>query len=142
MAMLAGGVIAALAFTGANYGGRYLDRLVNGDANGDLLAERKRHDLALERYQRDVEAWNKKRQQYRDWLDKNYRDKVQADKNFENTDYAFKLYAQTHPTLRRGLRYKPQFKDYYQPSKRQKNSELVFVGVAGLAIGSAVAYLI
>ena len=84
-------------------------------------------------------AWNEKRQAYRDWLDKNYRDKMQADKNFENTDYAFKLYAQTHAGFR--LR-KPQFRNYYQPSKRQKNSELVFVGIAGLAGGAAIAYLI
>ena len=33
---------------------------------------------------------------------------MQADKNFENTDYAFKLYAQAHPNLRSELR-KPQF---------------------------------
>ena len=95
--VVVGGIVAALAFTGANYGGQYLDRLVRGDHSGELAAERKRHDLALEKYQRDVAAWNEKRQAYRDWLDKNYRDKMQADKNFENTDYAFKLYAQTHP---------------------------------------------
>ena len=139
--VVVGGIVAALAFTGANYGGQYLDRLVRGDHSGELAAERKRHDLALEKYQRDVAAWNEKRQAYRDWLDKNYRDKMQADKNFENTDYAFKLYAQTHPNLPT-LRTRPQFRDYYQPSKRQKNSELVFVGIAGLAGGAAIAYLI
>ena len=139
--VVVGGIVAALAFTGANYGGQYLDRLVRGDHSGELAAERKRHDLALEKYQRDVTAWNEKRQAYRDWLDKNYRDKMQADKNFENTDYAFKLYTQTHPNLRSELR-KPQFGNYYQPSKRQKNSELVFVGIAGLAGGAAIAYLI
>ena len=95
----------------------------------------------MEKYQRDVAAWNKKGQAYRDWLDKNYRDKMQADKNFENKDYAFQLYAQTHPDLRSELR-KPQFRDYYQPSKSQKNSELAFVGIAGLAGGAAIAYLI
>ena len=137
--VVVGGIVAALAFTGANYGGQYLDRLVRGDHSGELAAERKRHDLALEKYQRDVATWNEKRQAYRDWLDKNYRDKMQADKNFENTDYAFKLYAQTHPDLPRT---RPQFRDYYQPSKRQKNSELVFVGIAGLAGGAAIAYLI
>ena len=138
--VVVGGIVAALAFTGANYGGQYLDRLVRGDHGGELAAERKRHDLALEKYQRDVAAWNERRQAYRDWLDKNYRDKMQADKNFENTDYAFKLYAQTHPHSLSELR-KPRFRNYYQPSKRQKNSELVFVGIAGLAGGAAIAYL-
>ena len=140
--VVVGGIVAALAFTGANYGAQYLDRLVRGDHSGELAAERKRHDLALEKYQRDVAAWNEKRQAYRDWLDKNYRDKMQADKNFENTDYAFKLYAQTHAKLPRSELRKPQFRNYYQPSKRQKNSELVFVGIAGLAGGAAIAYLI
>ena len=104
----------------------------------------------MEKYQRDVAVWNEKRQAYRDWLDKNYRDKMQADKNFENTDYAFKLYAQTHPDA---PRFKPRFEDYYHPSRaelarrdhlqeRQKNSELVFVGNAGLAGRAAIAYLI
>ena len=137
--VVVGGIVAALAFTGANYGGQYLDRLVRGDHSGELAAERKRHDLALEKYQRDVAAWNEKRQAYRDWLDKNYRDKMQADKNFENTDYAFKLYAQIHPNLPRT---RPEWKNYYQPSKRQKNNELVFVGIAGLAGGAAMAYLV
>ena len=141
--VVVGGIVAALAFTGANYGGQYLDRLVRGDHSGELAAERKRHDLALEKYQRDVAAWNEKRQAYRDWLDKNYRDKMQADKNFENTDYAFKLYAQTHPDA---SRFKPRFGDYYRApphlQERQKNNELMFVGIAGLAGGAAIAYLI
>ena len=138
--VVVGGIVAALAFTGANYGGQYLDRLVRGDHSGELAAERKRHDLALEKYQRDVAAWNEKRQAYRDWLDKNYRDKMQADKNFENTDYAFKLYAQTHPDFR--LSINPSFGDYYRAPPHlkndRKNSELVFVGIAGLAGGAAI----
>ena len=54
--VVVGGIVAALAFTGANYGGQYLDRLVRGDHSGELAAERKRHDLALEKYQRDVDG--------------------------------------------------------------------------------------
>ena len=76
---------------------------------------------------------------YRDWLDQNYRDKMQADKNFQNTDYAFKLYAQAHPHFQMSP---PWFKDYYTPSQRQKNNELMFLGISGLAIGGAVAYYI
>ena len=44
--VVVGGIVAALAFTGANYGGQYLDRLVRGDHN-ELAAERKRHDKPL-----------------------------------------------------------------------------------------------
>ena len=139
VSVLIGSAVAALAFTGANYGGRALDRLIHGDTNAELTAERKRHDLAIEKYEHDLSVYNKKRQQYRDWLDENYRDKMQADKNFQNTDYAFKLYAQTHPHF---AQRPPQFKDYYKPSERQKNNELAFLGISGLAIGGAVAYYI
>ena len=138
VSVIAGSIAAALAFTGANYGGRYLDKLIHGDSKNELAAERKRHDLAMEAYENAVAAYNKKRMAYRDWLDENYRDKMQADKNFQNTDYAFKLYAQTHPHF--ALKKPPQFKDYYTPSKRQKNNELMFLGISGLAIGGAVAY--
>ena len=34
--VVVGGIVAALAFTGANYGGQYLDRLVRGDHSGEL----------------------------------------------------------------------------------------------------------
>ena len=132
-----GSVIAALAFTGAQYGGRAIDRLVHGDSKSELAAEAKRHDLAMEKYERDVSAWNLKRQAYQDWLNKNYKDKMQADKDFENTDYAFKLYSQTHHLER-----KPEFKDYYTPSNRQKNSNLAFLGLSGLAIGAGAAYFL
>ena len=139
VSVLIGSAVAALAFTGANYGGRALDRLIHGDKNADIAAERKRHDLAMEAYEKAVAAYNKKRQAYRDWLDQNYRDKMQADKNFQNTDYAFKLYAQTHPHSLPPP-HPPRFKDYYTPSQRQKNNELMFLGISGLAIGGAVAY--
>lgn len=69
-----------------------------------------------------------------DWLDENYKNKMIADKNFENTDYAFKLYAQTLRKL--------DFKNYYTPSKGQKSNELLYVGVGGLVIGGAAAYII
>ena len=137
VSVVVGSVVAALAFTGANYGGRALDRLIHGDNTSALAAERKRHDLAMEAYENALAAYNKKRQAYRDWLDQNYRDKMQADKNFQNTDYAFKLYAQAHPHFQMSP---PRFKDYYTPSQRQKNNELMFLGISGLAIGGAVAY--
>ena len=135
VSVVIGSVIAALAFTGAQYGGRAIDRLIHGDPQSELAAERKRHDLAMENYENQVKAWNQRRQAYQDWLNKNYKDKMQADKNFENTDYAFKLYAQTHPSF---YGKKPEF--HYTPSNRQKNSELAFLGLSGLAIGAGVAY--
>ena len=139
VSVVVGSIIAAIAFTGAQYGGRAIDRAVSGDKKSELAAEAKRHDLAMEDYENRVKAWNMKRQAYQDWLNKNYKDKITADKNFENTDYAFKLYAQTHPHESFTSK-KPEF--HYTPSNRQKNSELAFLGLSGLAIGAGAAYYI
>ena len=129
--MIGGAVLNATAFIG----GSYLAKALGGQSESERLEEQKRHDRALEKHQSDVEAWQKERQQYRDWLDENYRNKVIADKNFENTDYAFKLYSQTH----RALRSKPVFN--YTPSKKQKNSELIYLGVGGLVLGGIATYI-
>jgi hypothetical protein len=128
--MIGGAILNATAFIG----GSYMAKALGSDSG--RLEEQKRHDKALEKYQTDYAAWNRKRQQYTDWLSKNYQNKVHADENFKNTDYALKLYAQAHPKV--GPR--PVFN--YEPSKRQENHELLYVGVGGLAIGGAAAYFL
>ena len=125
--MIGGAVLNASAFIG----GSYLAKALSPE--GERLEEQKRHDLALEHYQQDMAAWQKKRQQYQGWLQEKYQNKLIADKNFQDTDAAFKHYAQaTHIN--------PTFN--YGPSKQQKNNELLYVGVGGLVLGGAVAYYI
>jgi hypothetical protein len=132
--MIGGAILNATAFIG----GSSLAKVLGGQSESERIAEQKRHDLALEKYQSDVAAWQKEQKQYRNWLDENYRNKMIADKNFEDTDYAFKLYSQTHPNI--SLRSKPVFN--YTPSKKQKNSELIYLGVGGLVLGGVAAALI
>ena len=71
------------------------------------------------------------------WIETNREIKAQADQNFTNTDYAFKLYNQAHPDYKLTQPTKPKFSDMYQPSEAQKQGELLFVGGGALALGYA-----
>ena len=117
-------------------GGSYLAKTLSGHNSDE---ERKRHDLALEKYQKDYAVWKKHEEVYSSWLYQNKQNLEQADKNMTDTDYAFKLYSKTHPTFVR--RSEPKFSSYYQPSKQQKHGELMYLGAGGLALGVAYHFL-
>ena len=83
IAMMIGvAVLNAAAFTGGNY----LAKFLAGDN------EKMRHDKALEAYQLAMAKYLRERTQLLDWINTNEEIKEHADKNFTNTDYAFKLY--------------------------------------------------
>ena len=84
--MVGGTVINAAAFTGGNYLARYL----SGD--GGALAEKTRHDKALEAYEAAQARYSQERTKLLDWIETNRENEAQAKQNFTNTDYAFKLY--------------------------------------------------
>ena len=84
-----------------------------------------------------MEKYNQERTQLLDWIETNREIKAQADQNFTNTDYAFKLYNQAHPAYKLSQPKKPLFSDMYQPSELQKQGELLFVGGGALALGYA-----
>jgi hypothetical protein len=131
IALLVGGAILnATAFVG----GSYLAKTLSSDGNS-VNAERVRHDRALEKYQNDMGEWNKKRTEYKDWLEKQYENKKIAEGNMMDTDYGLKLYAKAHPESEFSNKEPPQFKDYYKPNTNQKNYEMAYVGggVLGLA---------
>ena len=131
--MIGGAVLNAAAFTGGNY----LAKLLAGDNGKAALDEKTRHDKALEVYQVAMAKYSRERTQILDWINTNEEIKEHADKNFTNTDYAFKLYNQNHPDQRLTLPKKPNFSDMYQPSELQKQGELLFVGGVALALGYA-----
>ena len=126
--MLGGAVLNAAAFTGGNYLAKY----IAGDGGQAALAEKTRHDKALEAYQASMEQYTRERTQLLDWIETNREVKAQANQNFTNTDYAFKLYNQAHPD------YKLTRPTAYQPSELQKQGELLFVGGGALALAVAV----
>ena len=128
--MIGGAVLNAAAFTGGNYLAKY----IAGDSGQAALAEKTRHDKALEAYQAAIEKYTRERTQL---LETNREIKAQENQNFTNTDYAFKLYNQAHPDYKLTQPTKPKFSDMYQPSEMQKQGELLFVGGGALALGYA-----
>ena len=130
--MIGGAVLNATAFIGGNYLARAL-----GGGDKAALAEKKRHDKALEDYQAAYAKYTRDRTQLLDRIATNTQTKKQAKQNFTNTDYAFKLYNQAHPDEQMISPKEPKFSDFYQPRKQQKNGELMFVGTGALALGYA-----
>jgi len=131
--MISGAVLNAEAFTGGNYLVKYL----SGDSGQAALAEKTRHDKALEAYEAAQARYSQERTKLLDWIETNRENKAQAKQNFTNTDYAFKLYNQAHPDRKMTLSKDPKFSDSYQPSAAQKEGELLFVGGSALALGYA-----
>ena len=114
--MIGGAVLNATAFTGGNYLAKYLV----GDDGQAALAEKTCHDKALEAYQTAMAKYTRECTQLLDWIETNREIKAEADQNFTNTDYAFKLYNQAHPDYKLSMPTAPKFADMYQPSELQK----------------------
>ena len=130
--MIGGAIINAAAFTG----GLYLAQYLSGGGKA-ALAEKTRHDKALEKYQEDMANYTRERTQLLDWIETNREIKDQAKQNFTNTDYAFKLYNQAHPNYKLTMPREPKFSEMYQLSELQKRDELLFVGCGAFAPGYA-----
>ena len=132
--MIGGAIINATTFVGGSYLAKYL----SGSSDSD--EEKRRHDLAVEKYQKKYEEYEENRAKLNDWIMTNDRIKDEAKENFKNTDYALKLYNKIHQddlSLR-----EPQFSDFYQPSAQQKQGEIIYVGASALAIGFAASYFL
>lgn len=134
VAIMAGGAILNAA---AFIGGNYLAKLFGGADKA--LEEKKRHDLALEKYEKDYQKYNEEREKLQDWIDFNFKKKQNADESFAETDSAIKLYNQAHGSNQQlTFEKQPKFSDYFQPSDLQKQSEMLFVsgGAAALAVAA------
>ena len=104
------------------------------------MKKKERHDLAVEKYQKEYEKYEENRVKLNNWIMTNDRIKDEAKQNFKNTDYALKLYNKIHHEDM-DLR-EPQFSDFYQPSAQQKQGEIIYVGASALAIGFAASYFL
>ena len=102
--MVGGAVLNAAIFIGGNYLAKYL----SDDSGQAALDEKKRHDLALEKYQRDYAQYQK---ELLDWVAQQDREKNQAFHDFQDTDAALALYNQTH-RAKVALPQEPKFSDY------------------------------
>ena len=109
-------IVNGLAFSGSNY----LFSKMNSDN------ERQRHDLAVEKLAKASEDYEKHRLAQIDFVNERMRERGHANHTFLETEAALKEYnLVTEPP--------PKLSDYYQPTKRQKMSEIVFI-VVGMTI--------
>ena len=123
--MIGGAILNATTFVRGSYHARYM----SGD---DAGVERKRHDLALEKYERDYQTWQKSRQRVMDWYSQRRDEQDIAAQDLSNTDAALKLYNKVH-SQNQSLN-EPNFNDYYKPSNGQKTGEIAFVSAGMLGI--------
>ena len=124
--MIGGAILNATTFVG----GSYLAKYMSGD---DLGAERKRHDLALEKYDRDYQTWQKSRQRVMDWYSSRRDEQDIAARDLSNTDEALKLYNKVH-SQEIIVGNEPNFSNYYKPSNSQKTGEIVYVSAGMLGV--------
>ena len=128
--MIGGAILNATTFVGGSYLAKYL-------SGNNVDAERKRHDLALEKYEKDYQTWQKSRQRVMDWYSQR-RDKEDiAARHLSNTDEALKLYNRVHEAVDQPqitLGKEPNFSNYYKPSESQKTGEIVYVSAGMLGV--------
>ena len=118
--MIGGAVLNATTFVGGSYLAKYM-------SGSNVDAEKKRHDLALEKYERDYQVWQKSRQRVLDWYSQRRDQQDIAAHDMGNTDEALKLYNRVHDAVNQpqiSLGKEPEFGDYYKPSSSQKLERL------------------
>ena len=82
--MIGGAIINATTFVGGSYLAKYL----SGSSDSD--EEKKRHHLAVEKYQKEYEKYEENRAKLNDWIMTNDRIKDEVKQNFKSTDFALK----------------------------------------------------
>ena len=133
--MLVGGaVLNATAFVGAGY----LGKTLSGDSKQEHEKELKRHDLALENFNKDREVWLEHRQKVLDFIAKQKHLDVHARQNLVLTDQNLNLYLEFHPESTQStltsLENEPEFSDYYQPSDDMKLYQYIYLAGGGILL--------
>ena len=126
-----GAIVNALTFSGTNL---VFSRLTDYGPE-----ERKRHDLALEKLQRERDEWNRDRMKRLDFMNKRLREKNETKTYINNVDEAMLQYYRVFAKKKKTLPPEPELSDIYHPSENQKNGELLFV-VGGTGIGTYALY--
>ena len=131
ISIIGGAIVSAKAFSGTNYA---FSMLSNHGAD-----ERKRHNRAIEKLQKDRDSWFKERQQRLDFINERLQKEKHAEKTFKDVDDAMQEYYLATQHKLKPLRKYPVSSDYYHPSEKQKNGEIAFI-LGGLAITGFVVY--
>ena len=129
---IGGAVVNALAFSGNNF---IFSRLTDNGAE-----ERKRHDLALEKFQRARCEWNRDRmKRLVGLISKRLRERNESRAYVKNVDEAMLEYYRVFVKKIRPSPPEPELFGFYHPSENQKNGELLFV-VVGTGIATYALY--
>ena len=131
--MIGGAIVNALAFSGSNY-------LFSSMNKKRVDEERKRHDLAVEKLQKDQELWVRERNERIDFLNSEIMKKKESSKRLNDLDDAMYEYYSLFGKKLDKLRSKPQLSDYYVPSNDQKNRELIFLCSGLILVGGVIWY--
>ena len=135
IAMLIRGALAnALAFTGSSY----LFHRLSAD---NIDAERKRHDLVIEKLQKAQLEWTQKHQQRIDFINNQFRLERTAETKLKELNDAMREYHEVFghelPTLPR----EPVLSDFYTLTDEQHYRELGFIALSVIGIRGVLYYL-
>ena len=133
--MLIGGALAnALAFTGSSY-------LFHRLSKDSIDAERKRHDLTIEKLQKAQIEWTHKCQQRIDFINNQLRLERKAETKFTELNDAMREYHEVFGHELPPLPREHVLNDFYTPSDGQHYRELGFIASSMIGIGGVSYYL-
>ena len=135
IAMLIGGALAnALAFTGSSY----LFHRLSAD---NIDAERKRHDLVIEKLQKAQIDWAHKCQEKIDFINKQLRLERKAETKFTELNNTMREYHEVFGHELPPLPREPVLRDFYTPTDEQHYRQLGFIALSMIGIGGVLYYL-
>lgn len=125
--MIGGALTNALAFSGSNF----LFSQMSG------AAERKRHNLAIEKLQQERDSWNEQRLARIDYINKKLKEQGHAEKTFRNVEEAMQSYYFLTGEQLEALPPEPQLSAFLQEDDDAaiKRNEIAIVGVGLLITG-------
>ena len=133
--MLIGGALAnALAFTGSRY-------LFHRPSADNIDAERKRHDLLIEKLWAAQLEWAHKHQQRIHFVNNQLRFECAAETKFTELNDAMREYHEVFGHELPPLPREPVLSDFYTPTDEQHHSELGFIALSMIGIGGVLYYL-
>jgi len=131
LAVIAGGALVnALAFSGTNF--------IFGQLGDHGKAEMKRHNLAMEQLSKARDEYARSRQQRLDYINKTLRDQRHAEQTFTDLETAMQRYHEVTGNHFTPLK-EPKLSDFYNPSKKQKDTEIALV-IGGMTLVGILAY--
>ena len=131
--LIRGALANALAFTGGSY-------LFHRLSAGNIDAERKRHNTAIEALQKAQIEWTHKCQQRIDFINNQFRLEGKAKTKFTELNDAMREYHEVLGHELSPLPREPVLSDFYTPTDEQHHRELGFIALSMIGIGGVLYY--